>query len=439
MVNYHRHKSRNPYDVYFLTIVTQDRTPHFSSQPVKHVLVPSPAAWTATVAFEEWQYTYVDINRDYVRHPAGLRQREGTAASNTDYFLQTDEAALEYKIERDPSAATAHRTERSASLDQIAGGSFTSDLSNLATCSQYIEMYGDASNGFDSALQINGRLFLTGLGRFGSRRVNSSYSMNAELKVKGWQFRNELKGIPAVSPYELRFRPSIKQHIQDDTWWDEFTEDDIARIVENDDDLCTCDERCENREPCEDQIEDCCTLKCFQAINIDDLIDSPDTRVACGWDCNPMGLCDPIHCWYYKPPITRCCLPCNVCPELGAEFTQYGRNYRVIRTDLCPDDLILTMVGVCNLPSFAWSCHTGEPIDIPTGIDGLLGWILEQMLQEIYNLACPNVLTFTSEQHFEHLDLSGSMLFVQTCHTCSSHCTGSCTPPELFECNESEQ
>ena len=120
-------------------------------------------SWTATVAFEEWQYTYVDINRDYLRHPAGLRQREGTAASNTDYFLQTDEAALEYKIERDPTSATADRTERSASLDQIAGGSFTSGLSNLATSGDYIEMYGDASTGFDAVVQGRKEHYLAGI------------------------------------------------------------------------------------------------------------------------------------------------------------------------------------------------------------------------------------------------------------------------------------
>jgi len=126
---------------------------------------------------EEWEYTYVDINRDYLRHPAGLRQREGTAASNTDYFLQTDEAALEYKIERDPTSATADRTERSASLDQIAGGSFTSDLSNLATSADYIEMYGDSTNGFDSLVQKGERVYMSGLGRFGSMRGNNPFEL----------------------------------------------------------------------------------------------------------------------------------------------------------------------------------------------------------------------------------------------------------------------
>jgi len=129
----------------------------------------------ASVPVDEWVYTYVDINRDYLRHPAGLRQREGTASSNTDYFLQTDQAALEYKIERDPTSATADRTERSASLDQIAGASFTADLSNLATSGDYIEMYGDSSNGFDALVQKGGRAFLTGISRFSSREGNNAY------------------------------------------------------------------------------------------------------------------------------------------------------------------------------------------------------------------------------------------------------------------------
>ena len=142
-------------------------------------------SWTATVALEEWHYTYVDINRDYLRHPAGLRQREGTAASNTDYFMQADTGALEYKIERDPTSATADRTERSASLDQIAGASFTSDLSNLATSGDYIEMYGDSSNGFDSLVQKGGRHFITGLGRFASRMGNNAYLYEGEFEEGG--------------------------------------------------------------------------------------------------------------------------------------------------------------------------------------------------------------------------------------------------------------
>jgi len=130
----------------------------------------------AEVIFNEWQYTYSDINRDYLRHPAGLRQREGTAASHTDYFMQADTGALEYKIERDPSAVTAERTERSASLDQIAGGSFTSGLSNLATSGDYIEMYGNSSSGFDSLVQKGGRHFLAGIEMFSSRKGNGPYT-----------------------------------------------------------------------------------------------------------------------------------------------------------------------------------------------------------------------------------------------------------------------
>ena len=129
----------------------------------------------ASVPVDEWVYTYVDINRDYLRHPAGLRQRERSGGNDTDYYLQTDEAALEYKIERSQTSATADRTERSASLDQIAGGSFTSDLSNLATSGEYIEMYGDLSNGFDGLVQKRRRHFLSGLGGYITPQGNNRY------------------------------------------------------------------------------------------------------------------------------------------------------------------------------------------------------------------------------------------------------------------------
>jgi len=156
----------------------------------------------ASVPEHDWVYTYIDINRDYLRHPAGLRQREGTAASNTDYFLQTDEAALEYKIERDPTSATADRTERSASLDQIAGGSFTTDLSNLATSTAYIEMYGDASTGFDALVEM-GRHFLSGVGRYISRRGNCPYCPGG------------ISDLPAPKPIEPARPPE---------WWDDLPE-----------------------------------------------------------------------------------------------------------------------------------------------------------------------------------------------------------------------
>ena len=47
----------------------------------------------AEVVSEKWVYTYTDINRDYLRHPAGVRQREGGASNYTDHYLQANAGA----------------------------------------------------------------------------------------------------------------------------------------------------------------------------------------------------------------------------------------------------------------------------------------------------------------------------------------------------------
>jgi len=134
----------------------------------------------AEVVSEEWVYSYSDLTRDYLRHPAGVRQRERSGGQDTDHYLQANTGALEYKVERDPIAVTAYRTERSSFLDQVSGGSFTSGLSNLATSGDYIEMYGDSTNGFDALIQIGGRHYLGGVARCCSRMGNNSYIPHPE-------------------------------------------------------------------------------------------------------------------------------------------------------------------------------------------------------------------------------------------------------------------
>ena len=120
----------------------------------------------------EWEYTYDDLTRDYLRHAAGLRQRQRSGGSDTDYFMQLDQGALEYKAERDPVAATITRDERSSSLNQISGGTFN-DISNLATSNNYVEMYGDSTTGFDPLVQRGVRHYLAGIERFLTRKGNN--------------------------------------------------------------------------------------------------------------------------------------------------------------------------------------------------------------------------------------------------------------------------
>jgi hypothetical protein len=117
-----------------------------------------------------WVYTYNDIDRDYLRHQGGIRQREGGASSYNDFYLQQSGSSIEIKTQRDQASATIARAERTQSLNQMAGTTFT-DISNLATSNSPVAMYGGgtsgATGGFDGLVHKGGgsHYFLSGLGR----------------------------------------------------------------------------------------------------------------------------------------------------------------------------------------------------------------------------------------------------------------------------------
>jgi hypothetical protein len=125
-----------------------------------------------------WVYTYDDLTRDYLRQPGGTRQRERSGGNDTDYYLQANQGTLEYKIERSPVSETYSRNERRTSFDQLPASTF-SNISNLATPNSYIEMYGGTTSGstagFDGLIQMGGRHYLAGLGRFNSRMGNNPF------------------------------------------------------------------------------------------------------------------------------------------------------------------------------------------------------------------------------------------------------------------------
>jgi len=173
---------------------------------------------------DEWVYTYSDLTRDYLRHPAGVRQRERSGGNDTDYYLEADSGALEFKTERDPVAEAISRTERTSSLNQISGATFSAGLSNLATSNNYIEMYGGgttgSSAGFDALLLRGSRHYLSGLGRFTSRLGNNPHEPGD-------------KGGPSILPAAL---PSLEQFImgqaegsvgdvEGEKWRDDFVRD----------------------------------------------------------------------------------------------------------------------------------------------------------------------------------------------------------------------
>ena len=126
-----------------------------------------------------WVYSYNDIDRDYLRHQGGIRQREGTAASYNDFYLQQSGSSIEIKTQRDQASATIARAERTQSLNQMAGTTFT-DISNLATSNSPIAMFGGGTSGgtagFDGLMQRGGRPYLAGLSRFTSRMGNNAYA-----------------------------------------------------------------------------------------------------------------------------------------------------------------------------------------------------------------------------------------------------------------------
>jgi hypothetical protein len=136
--------------------------------------------WTVNDNFGTWVYTYADINRDYQRHPGGTTQRQGTASSYADYYMQNSGVQHEFKTKRDPATASLARDERTESLNQLPGSTFE-NISNLATSNSYIEMYGGGTSGgtagFDGLVQRGGRHYLAGLGKFTSRMGNNAYEI----------------------------------------------------------------------------------------------------------------------------------------------------------------------------------------------------------------------------------------------------------------------
>jgi hypothetical protein len=144
--------------------------------------------WTVIDNFGTWVYTYADIDRDYQRHPGGMTQRQGTAASYTDYYMQNSANAIEYKTERDPVSATIARDERTKDLDQLAGATF-SNISNLATSNSFIEMYGGGTGGtpagFDGLMQFGDRHMVAGFGRWLTLRGNNSQGFGVGEKLPG--------------------------------------------------------------------------------------------------------------------------------------------------------------------------------------------------------------------------------------------------------------
>ena len=134
-----------------------------------------------------WDYTYVRLTHDYLRQPAGTRDRKATNGGYVDYFLLSDMGTISGRFTRG-SSLSLEKAQREIAGDRqarysVAGGPPTTgdftDVSNLGFASTYIESFGGTKSGdaqfFDALNQMGDRHYLPGLGRYIAPRGNNRY------------------------------------------------------------------------------------------------------------------------------------------------------------------------------------------------------------------------------------------------------------------------
>jgi hypothetical protein len=131
-----------------------------------------------TVAEDEgaWVYTYDQILTDYLRKPGGVRQRDISTVdqSETDQFLLSDSGSVSARIQRETNSLV-QRVELTASgTAQAAGSQQDTTISKLGLRGGYTETFSGSTE-FDPLVQMGGRHYLGGLGRFNNRYKNQPY------------------------------------------------------------------------------------------------------------------------------------------------------------------------------------------------------------------------------------------------------------------------
>jgi hypothetical protein len=173
--------------------------------------------WTVIDDGGTWAYSYAYIMRDYLREPAGVRQRESSDGQNfTDRYLFTDGGIVAARADRS-SSTTITRTMRLASGDRLpdtALGVGTSDnwsnISHLASPTSIIRDFGggtsDEMKGFDALQQVGDRHYLTGLGRWVTLKGNNSQSVgtgSSSISGSGCGEDDNIPTMPAKREHDL--------------------------------------------------------------------------------------------------------------------------------------------------------------------------------------------------------------------------------------------
>jgi hypothetical protein len=132
-----------------------------------------------------WDYTHVQLTHDYLRQPAGTRDRKATNGGYVDYFLLSDMGTISGRFTRGASVSL-DKAQREIAGDRqarysVAGGPPTTgdftDVSNLGFASTYIESFGGTKSGdaqfFDALNQFGERHLLVGIDRWLTLRGNN--------------------------------------------------------------------------------------------------------------------------------------------------------------------------------------------------------------------------------------------------------------------------
>ena len=154
-----------------------------------------------------WEYEYDRLMHDYLRQPAGTRDRKASDGGYVDYFLLTDGGTVSGRFTRGASLSL-DKAQREIAGDRqarysVAGGPPTTgdftDVSNLGYASTYIESFGGTKTGdsqfFDALNQFGDRHYLPGLGRALSRRRNP-YSIDPGGDLGGTRFGGGWGSLP---------------------------------------------------------------------------------------------------------------------------------------------------------------------------------------------------------------------------------------------------
>ena len=123
-----------------------------------------------------WVYTYDQILTDYLRKPGGVRQKDISTVdqSETDEFLLMDSGNPSAKIKRETDSMVQRVELTSSGASQASGSQQDTTISKLGFLGGYTESFS-GSTAFDPLVQMGGRQYLGGLGRFLSRMGNNAY------------------------------------------------------------------------------------------------------------------------------------------------------------------------------------------------------------------------------------------------------------------------